>query len=492
MTADHAVTAELSAPDLRRALEAALQDLRAAKPAIDAMNVYPVPDADTGTNLVLTFESIARAAADAGERSDEIARALRSGALMGARGNSGVIASQIVQAWAEHVEAGPADVELVARAFKRALESAFEAVLHPAEGTILSVLRAASEGAQGDHASVAQQFESAARTAIAALERTPEQMPLLARAGVVDAGGAGLVVVLAAMARALGADIAAPSFRARATSVEPTACGDPPTFAYEVMYLLEAPDERVPPLRELLGTIGDSVAVTGGRGMWRVHVHTDLSERAITLGRAIGRTSDISVVSFEEQMAEGRRGIALASSDRSAALVAVARGKGNRRMLEELGATVVAAAADVRAAIERAPRDYVLVLPDGARARDAALEAAHALHKTVIVMPAVNAAAALSVAAVYSDARPAEDSVADMNEALARLRFATPARDRLVDEVRALLAKGPAELVTVVCGEGVEQDERDAVAGELARAFPSLTLETYDGGQAAPFAVAVE
>jgi dihydroxyacetone kinase-like predicted kinase len=366
-------------------------------------------------------------------------------------------------------------------------------VLHPAEGTILSVIRAAAEGAQGDHDSVAALFADAARAATIALERTPDQMPLLARAGVVDAGGAGLAVVLVAMARALGAsDVAQPRLRARAGSVEPTACGDPPSYAYEVMYLLEAADERVPPLRDLLGTIGDSVAVTGGRGMWRVHVHTDLSERAIALGRAIGRTSDISVVSFEEQMAEGKRGIAVASSERPASLVAVARGDGNKRMLEELGAIVVPDAAGLRLAIERAPRDYVIVLPDAARARDAALEAAHALHKTVIVMPTANAAAALSVAAFFSDARPAEDSVADMNDAIARMRSSSPARERLVDEIRALLDKGPAELVTVVCGSQITDEERDALRAELTDAFRGLAVEVYDGGQTAPLAVAVE
>ena len=483
----------LSAGSLRTALRAALEALQERRAVVDAMNVYPVPDADTGTNLVLTFEAISRAADEAGGTDVEIAHAIRSGSLMGARGNSGVICSQVVQAWAEYVEAGPADVEQVARAFKRAVESAYEAVLHPAEGTILSVLRAASGAAQGGgHGSVGEQFAAAARAAAVALEHTPEQMELLARAGVVDAGGAGLAIVLAAMARALGSPVDAPNMRARAAAVEPAACGDPPSFAYEVMYLLDVPDERVPALRALLGTIGDSVAVTGGRGTWRVHVHTDTTELAISMGKAIGRVTDVSVVEFAEQMVPGVRGLSLAASERPASLVVVARGAGNRRLLAELGATVVEQPGEVRAAVEDAPREYVVVIPDGPGARAAALDAAHALHKTVIVMPPMDPAAALSVAAQYSDARPAEDSVADMNEAHARIRSATSDLDGLVGTVRELVGALRVELITVGAGAGTDDAERERARALVEAAFPATTVEMYDGGQPEPFVVAVE
>ncbi|HZW53877.1 MAG TPA: DAK2 domain-containing protein, partial [Candidatus Elarobacter sp.] len=192
----------LDAGALRRAVVASLDDLRAARASIDAANVFPVADSDTGTNLVMTMEAVVAALDRSSSEPPAVARAVRSGSLVGARGNSGVILAQIMRAFADAVEAGPADVDQVARAFKRATELAYDAVLEPAEGTILSVVSAAADAAQGSHNDVAEQLVAAAGAAADALERTPEQMPALAAAGVVDAGGMGLVVVLEALARA--------------------------------------------------------------------------------------------------------------------------------------------------------------------------------------------------------------------------------------------------------------------------------------------------
>src|SRR5438105_3379541 len=294
----------MDAEALRRGILSSLEDLRASRKAIDAANVYPVADSDTGTNLVMTLEAVAAALDRSADTPAAIARAVRSGSLVGARGNSGVIMAQIFRAWADAVETGPADVEQVARAFKRATELAYEAVLEPAEGTILTVASAAAEAAQGSHEDVAQQFAAAARAAAAALAHTPEQMPVLAAAGVVDAGGMGLVVVLEAFARALGADIGRPAPAAVPGDGTPPPVRDEAssTFKYEVQYLLESDAATLDPLRKLLGTIGDSVAVIGGDGLWRVHVHTDDRERAVSLGAAFGEPSDIEVVDFAEQI----------------------------------------------------------------------------------------------------------------------------------------------------------------------------------------------
>jgi DAK2 domain fusion protein YloV len=468
----------VSAADLRSALVAALQALRARRAQIDALNVFPVADADTGTNLVATFDAVVRASAPvAGD--GEIARAVRGGSLMGARGNSGVIVAQVLKAWADAVEAGPADGDAIGRAFKRAVEYAYDAVLEPAEGTILTVLRAASDGAQAEGDPGAR-FERAARESVAALALTRTINPVLARAGVVDAGGAGLAIALSAMAE---------SFGARAVEIPPLPsarawlCEDRPSFAYEVMYSLRADEAAIAPLRRLLGTIGDSVVVIGGGSDWRVHVHTDEKARAVALGDAVGETADVQIVSFEEQIA-GARGVGLSRAASASALVAVANGDGLQALFRDLGAHVVSGAADLRAAIESAPTTHVIVLPDGDATRAAATALAAEIPKTVTVLPVPDPAAALAAAVAFGDARTAAENLADMREALAGVRTAATDGDPLAAAAR-LLAGGPAEVLTVICGAGVSAAERETLRAGLAAANPEVAVEIHDGGQGA-------
>ncbi|HEV2685222.1 MAG TPA: DAK2 domain-containing protein, partial [Actinomycetota bacterium] len=357
----------LDAGALRQAMVSSLDDLRAARASIDAANVYPVADSDTGTNLVMTMETVVAAIDRSSHDPPGIAGAVRSGSLVGARGNSGVILAQILRAFADAIEGGGIDVDQVARAFKRATELAYDAVLEPAEGTMLSVVSAAADAAQGSHEDVAGQLAAAARAASAALARTPEQMPRLAEAGVVDAGGMGLVVVLEALARALGADVGPVKRPPDDDTPLPVRDEASSTFTYEVQYLLRSDAANLDPLRKLLGTIGDSVALIGGAGLWRVHVHTDDRDGAVSLGEAFGEPSDVEIVDFAEQIratnaraqqieslareaqqvnvseqpSRGVRGIPLARSERAAALVAVVSGAGVERLFQELGAFTI-------------------------------------------------------------------------------------------------------------------------------------------------------
>ena len=493
-----------SASDLRRALSAAHRALNERSAELDALNVFPVADADTGTNMAATFQSVVRAAERA-TTAPEIARAIRSGSLMGARGNSGVIAAQILRAWADAVEAGPADGETVARSFKRAVELAYEAVLEPAEGTILSVLRAASDASQTTDAAqtddderaaqerdgaanaAAARFEGAAREAVVALALTRTVNPVLARAGVVDAGGAGLTIALAAIAESLGgAHIDVPPLPAARAWL----CEDRPTFAFEVMYSLRAADDAIPPLRRLLGTIGDSVAVVGGAGDWRVHVHTDDRERAIALGEAVGDATDVQVVSFEEQIA-GARGVGLSRAASSAVLVAVAQADGLHRLFEELGAIVVATTRELSDAIRSARADHVIVLPNDEAVRAEAVLIGAEADKAVTVLPATDPAQGLSAAVAYGDARTVDENVEDMRAALAAVTTAGTDGDPV--QAAAGLVQEGTEVLTVVCGSAVNQHQRDEIARTLHEAYPRVSIEVHDGGQARPrFLLAAE
>ena len=534
----------LDAAALRRGVLSALEDLRAARAAIDAANVYPVADSDTGTNLVMTMEAVAAALERSADSPAAIARAVRSSSLVGARGNSGVIMAQIFRAWADAVETGPADVDQVARAFKRATELAYEAVLEPAEGTILTVATAAAEAAQSPHDDVTEQFVAAARVAAEALARTPEQMPALAAAGVVDAGGMGLVVVLEAFARSLGGDVGHPAAAPSTGDAPPPPVRDEAsaTYKYEVQYLLRSDAATLDPLRKLLGTIGDSVAVIGGDGLWRVHVHTEDRERAVSLGDAFGDPSDVEVVDFAEQIraaneralqqttpvitpeqpVRGARGIPLARSEHAAALVAVVSGDGVAKVFRELGAITVdgairATASNhaLHAAIDSAPTGDVIVLPNNEDIYERLFAVKDTFKRRVHLLRSGDLGEGLAAAVAYGDARDTDAALRDMEAALARVKTGviivaaeateTPAGHvepghavgiaegaiveigenvvSVASKVAVTLTGGVRDLLTVLCGAAASAEEGEALRAALTAELLGTTIEIYPGGQ---------
>ena len=328
----------LDAAAARRWLSAAHRALVTHQREIDDLNVYPVPDGDTGTNLVLTMASASSALeGTAGDLAATLSAAAR-GALLGARGNSGVILSQLLRGVSESVGAGSAGD--VRKALRRATELAYAAVAAPVEGTILSVARAAADAADAvaddDLGAVVR---AACEAAAEALRRTPSQLPTLAAAGVVDAGGRGLCVVLEALLSVVtGERVAAepePLVARPRTALAVARESGSEEFAYEVQYLLDAPS--VDALKERLGALGDSLVVVGGDGLWNVHVHVNDVGAAIEAGIEAGRPYRISVTRFADQMA----GEPAPREVSGRAVVAVAQGEGLAALYEAAGATVV-------------------------------------------------------------------------------------------------------------------------------------------------------
>ncbi|TAK70635.1 MAG: DAK2 domain-containing protein [Actinomycetota bacterium] len=314
-----------------------LSALADARAEIDALNVYPVPDGDTGTNLYLTMaaavDAVRRRTPEADPRDElvETARELTRGALLGARGNSGVILSQLLRGFvvattAERVGAEP-PAELLRLVLASAAQLAYDAVAHPIEGTMLSVARAAAEAARAtttdDLAAVVNAAADAARDALA---QTPSQLPVLRRAGVVDAGGRGVVVLLDALVEVVtgvhrvvrstssspwtGADD--PAGSDQSTGSDHSTGGDPSTDsdedtgrdeaagpAYEVMYLLDAADDAVQALRRELDHLGDCLVVVGGDGLWNVHVHVDDAGAAVEAGIRAGRPHRVAITALD-------------------------------------------------------------------------------------------------------------------------------------------------------------------------------------------------
>ncbi len=396
--------------DLKKVLQRYLTRLREYRDALNRLNVYPVPDGDTGTNMTLTVESVV-AEVEGAESMADLAKAIAHGSLMGAQGNSGIILSQILRGLADVFRA----VDLVDRAqlveaLDKASAAAYEAVGRPVEGTILTVLREAAAAAQETETpqgeSLADLLRRVYRRAEKALEDTPQLLPVLKEAGVVDAGGAGLLLLLAAFVEEVtGEEIALPDeiFRAAAGQVivggGDDAVGD---LRYEVMYLLEGPDGSGDRLREAWSSVGDSIVVVGGAGTWNCHVHTDDIGGAIEAGIAVGTPRRIKVTDLLEQAAEigfhkpEDRFEPLPEFAKAAiGLVAVASGPGLIELFRNYGAqgmvvggqTMNPSVGDLLGVVETVPSRTVVVLPNNKNVVPAAEELDALTTKAIHVVP---------------------------------------------------------------------------------------------------------
>ncbi|WP_344349205.1 DAK2 domain-containing protein [Streptomyces nogalater] len=471
----------------------ALRALGGAREEIDAINVYPVADGDTGTNLYLTLESAATAveAVFAGYETGraepslgDAARAMAHGALIGARGNSGTILAQLLrgmaQVLAEAGETSPAsraDGPGLGLALRRAADSARQAVARPVEGTVLTVASAAADAAEragGDCRTVARAAYAGARAALAA---TPDQLGVLRRAGVVDAGGRGLVAVLGALVEAVtgeairepagstsgagaagtggygsgsvgpagpvgygsgpagacaagrGADPALGGHRVEAEGDRGEAEGP----AFEVIYLLEADDAAVARLRARLDALGDSLVVVGGDGLWNVHVHVDDAGAAVEAGVEAGRPYRIRITHFGHgEPHPGRERPSRAPAQR--AVVAVVPGEGLAGLYGEAGATTVLArpgeppaSGELVQAVRRAHAREVVLLPNDAELRHtaaAAAEQARTEGVRVALIPTRSAVQGIAALAVHEPRRRFDEDVVQMTSAAGATRYA--------------------------------------------------------------------
>jgi fatty acid kinase len=470
---------------------------------------------------------------------DSVAPLISRASLMGARGNSGVILSQVLRGICEALPGkGDAGPKQVAAALEHASYEAYRAVTKPAEGTMLSVLRdakiAAREAAKSAP-SAGPVLTAALVAARESLDRTRETHPDLRRAGVVDAGGKGIVLLLDALRSAVtGESMTEPVGPLGPVGRdEPALFATSPNKAFEVQYLLEGPDAEIPALRRTLETVGDSVVVVGGGGLFNVHVHADVTDPAVEAGKQVGAVRNVSIVSLNEQveacMAGQARAVRVAELS---SMIAVAEGAGLVRTLQSLGASVVQggpgnnpSVADLVRAIESAPADAVLVLPNHRNVIPAAERAAIETAKTVVVVPTRSVAAGLAAATAFNPVSDADENDQAMKEALAASRSGEIARaerraetpagtvregdwigtverdvvyagDSLEDAavvVARHLAGEDAEIVTLIVGAEVPAEQEELVRAAIARSIPQARLEVVPGGQPRyPFLIGVE
>ena len=546
MTAlDHLDAAHLAAV-VREYKEA----LAAHREPINRLNVYPVPDGDTGTNMALTMASVAEDLAAAGDDLAAVCKAISHGSLMGARGNSGVILSQILRGLVAVIgEAGGCDGPTLARALRAAADAAYQAVMRPVEGTILTVVRCSAEAAEGvvaaDGAASLVAVLDAARDAGAdALARTPDLLPVLAEAGVVDAGGTGfLLLVDVLLAVVDGRPVPEPrvgegAVRSDATLVQHTADdhghGDVSDLRYEVMYFLEAPDSAIPSFKDVWSGIGDSIVVVGGDGIWNCHIHTDDIGAAIEAAVEAGRPRQIRVTDLAEQVEEERwvreaTGSDLvevpphASEPVTTAVVAVAAGDGIKRIFYSLGVQGIVAGgqsmnpstADLLAAVELVPATQVVILPNNKNIIPVAEQVDAHTSRAVRVVPTRGIAEGFAALMGYDPEAPADENAKEMGalsanvlagEVTRAVRDSTSEAGPIAegdylgiarDGIKAvassagdaacglleLLVGDEHEIVTVIEGEGATPADTRRITEWLDENRPGVSPEVHHGGQ---------
>jgi DAK2 domain fusion protein YloV len=431
---------ELRAPELQELMRRYLGLLQVHRDSLNRLNVYPVPDGDTGTNMAKTMESVVEALRRASGMPDT-AGAIAHGSLMGAQGNSGIILSQVLRAVAAIVERGESlDGEGLVEGCRRAAEAAYTAVGRPVEGTILTVIREVSGALAGaDGAPLPQLAGVAYREAEASLRRTPALLPVLAEAGVVDAGGAGLLLLFASLHEMVTGTLPTlPGDLLSATAdtarlADPSRGGRPSVadLRYEVMFLLEGPEGAGDRLRQAWEGIGDSIVVVGNGGIWNCHIHTDHIGAAIEAGIAAGRPSRIVVADLLEQVADERihaRPVFEPRPDVVKArvgVIAVAAGDGVIDLFRELGCqgvvtggqTMNPSVGDLLAAVDAAPGRTIIVLPNNKNVIPAAEELDSLTRKKIHVIPTRSVPHGIAAVFAYAPDQPAEVSVEAMTAA---------------------------------------------------------------------------
>jgi len=519
---------------LKRLIRAGLVWLERHQAAINSLNVYPVPDGDTGTNMLLTMQSAYREIQDSPEEEvGIIAHKVAHGALMGARGNSGVILSQIFRGFARPLDGVKAfDTVLFASALREAAATAYKAVIKPVEGTILTVIRQAAEAAVSAAASsqdlryVLAQVVHEAREAVA---RTPTLLHVLAEAGVVDAGGQGLFIILEGMLRyARGERLTLDTELAAAMDLQTAHLGQEGGYGYDVQFVIHGEGLNVEEIRATISSLGECALVVGDSRVVKVHVHTPEPGTPINYGASLGSLSRVIVENMQEQyqdfiLSKAQAPAAPAEPLSEIGTVVVAPGPGLARVFQSLGANAVVSGGqtmnpsteDLLKAVESVPRNDIIILPNNKNIVLAARQAQTMTGKKVEVVPTITvpqgiaallalnyqadlatnarvmaaAARTIQTAEITTAVRSVQingihvregESIGLVNGEL-KVKGGSP--EQVVKAALEEMGAGDAEIITLYYGESVTADQAQALAEELERLYPDQEIELVDGGQ---------
>ncbi|MHB1903793.1 MAG: DAK2 domain-containing protein [Ferrimicrobium sp.] len=531
-------------------VQTGLRDARAGlerhRSAIDRLNVFPVPDGDTGSNMLATLSAGVNALDQLGDRvRPDWYRTITKATLLGARGNSGVILSQILQAVLSALSCDVPIEEAWHRALVEGSQAATNAVLSPKPGTMLSVIAA---GASVGLAPIEVSLKAMRR----ALENTPEQLEVLKRAGVVDSGGAGLIVFFEALASALGVTVESEGvypWLERADELTDAVLPDLSTvelesagsseMRFEVMFSLESAPQQVEAMKTVWSGIGDSIVVVGAEGLYRCHIHTNEIGPAIEAGIQAGGVHDISVTDLLHQIDEVawvRDGLSAPETARVSqrtGVVAVAAGAGVARLFKSFGVESVVVGGQGRNpsiqelidAVHSTNAEAVLLLPNNSNIQAAAQSVVSLVDKAVEIIPTVNVLEGFSALMAFDPESDLSVNRAQMTEAARRVSWgevttavragsyefgeflagsfiglsadgivvAGEALDAVVIGLVDALVDADAEIVTLLVGEGVDSSLVTTITEQLERRYPHMTVEVHHGDQPLyPFLVGVE
>jgi DAK2 domain fusion protein YloV len=507
----------------------ALASLERNRQRIDDLNVYPVPDGDTGTNLTMT----ARAVVDELDRTTTDDRAglvkeVTRAALMGARGNSGVILSQIIRGAAETLRTnGDVDTRTLAQAFRSASDAAYRAVRQPVEGTMLSVIREMAEegeSAGNDGLTKPELLARIVKRGEEAVARTPEQLEVLREAGVVDAGGAGLLEIVRGLAAtAAGEPLPAAPVVREELNID-AIHQELSRYRYCTTFVIEGDNLDSDGIEKELEQLGDSLLVVGDPEALKVHVHTDDPGSALAIGTRAGVIEGVEIANMHEQTLQREQRLLEAVPDAPPAttgVVAVVAGDGNRKLFESLGATRIVeggqtmnpSTAELVAAIESTPAAEVVVLPNNSNDILSAEQTVGLVDKPVTVVPTDSLPAGLAAMLAFDPDRPSEENAAAMNEVLAEVKtgeVTIASRDVEMngvsvrkgawlgladgkavaggadfDDVAAAVAERlleePRSVMTLLIG--ADEPELDSLLDRIQERHPDLELDVQAGGQ---------
>lgn len=525
--------------DLLNAIAAASKTLSERKDEINRLNVFPVPDGDTGTNMSLTLETVVEnlAKLPIGAEGAEIRKAITTGALMGARGNSGVITSQILRGLCEGSVGQKLDAAGIDAAFSSAVEVAFQAVRKSVEGTILTVLRdsaAAAKRARKKKLSPEEALSSVVEEAYASVQRTPDLLPVLKENGVVDAGGFGLAIFFDAFASALtgregplGDELAFARSAAPKVEIEQINDWEGSAYRYCTEFLVHSDDVDADAAKEFLPTMGDCDLMVGMHPNFKVHVHTNRPDEV--LGWFLDHGAQISEVHIHNmQLQSAARTDALAAEEaaerKPLGFVAVAAGEGNARILESLGVDVVVSGGqtmnpstkDLLDAVGAVNADAVIILPNNKNIIMAAQSACDLSDTPCAVVPTKSVPEAFAALFGFDEGASLEDNVESMTEAYAEVRTGEVTRaikdskdahdnpikegdvigiadgsieavgssvDDVVLSLLAAMGAEEADTLTILAGEDLSDGAFEGLVERIEGAFGELEVDAHRGDQ---------
>ena len=518
--------------------------LQEHKESLNSLNVYPVPDGDTGSNMAATLNSVVSEIESLEENLEleNIIDAISHGSLMGARGNSGVIISQILRGFVSKIKNASRktiDANLFSEALSEAASAAYEAVGNPVEGTILTVVRETAEAAEkaaSEKLSLLPLAEIAREAAKRSLDSTPELLPVLARAGVVDAGGSGFLLMLDSLLHIID-DRPMPEPEVVTASVDSLILDvhDETSNSgtrYEVMYFLDAPDDLIPDFKKAGAEIGDSIVVVGGENIWNCHVHTNNIGAAVEAGISIGKPYEIRVTDLFEEIAGNYHDHDIADPV-GCSVIAVANGDGIGEIFRSLGATRIVnggqsmnpSTADLLEAAEATASEHVIILPNNSNIVAVAEQVDSQTSKTVRVVGTHTVTEGFASLLGYDPEATSDKNQTGMLQASQMVESGeittavrnstseigeikkgnflglqkgkvTVVAETIVEATNNLLKEmisDEHEIVTLVSGEDSNKKETDEIVAWVNSEYEELEVEVHEGGQPLyPYYIGIE